>query len=160
MSVITMTHQPIIKLCKYLYNAGYSDFCISDECREKYTELFNEPLAENIEGERMNQNLIKVIELLGFDKCKGTRKSTRLAIDLLPAELTDYIQIHDYDGQESVYISYDEAYSNLLAQVMKEGVISDENKIKYERINYIRLMCCKHEFSNEEIFATFCQRSK
>ena len=155
-----MSNQPIIKLCKYLYNAGYCEFSISDECREKYKELYGEELAKDIEGERMNPNLIKVIELLGFDKCKGTRKSTRLAIDLLPEELTDYIQIHDYDGQESVYISYDEAYSNLLAQVMKEGVISDENKAKYERINYIRLMCCKHEFSNEEIFATFCQRSK
>lgn len=117
--------QPIIKLCKCLYNAGYCEFNISQVCRDKYKELYNETLDEYVEGERMNNNLIKVIELLGIDKCNGPRESTRLAITLLPEELIDYVTIDDYDGRETVYINYNEAYSELLANIMKEGIISD-----------------------------------
>ena len=56
--------QALIPLIKYLYNAGYADIDVSQECRDKYKELYNEELDKDIMGCRTNPKLIKVFELL------------------------------------------------------------------------------------------------
>ena len=154
------TQQDKIGLVKYLYNDGYGEIDVSQECRDKYKELFLEDLPEDIMGCRSNQNLIKVFELLGSDKCSGSPSCIRLSVQWIPKEMEEYISIYNYDGQETVSIDYNEAYSVVLHELMKHNCHGTNNlqyvmsscwsssvhcdcipkdaREKYQRITYIK----------------------
>ena len=84
-----LEEQDKIVLVKYLYNDGYGEIDVSQECRDKYKELFLEDLSEDIMGCRSNQNLIKVFELLGSDKCSGSPACIRLSVQWIPKEMEE-----------------------------------------------------------------------
>jgi len=150
--------QPLIPIVRCLYNRGYCELDVSQECRDKYKELFLEDLPEEINCCRSNQNLIKVIHLLGVEACSGPR--TALRIDWIPQEMEEYLIVNDYDGQETISIDYNEAYANVLHDLMKHNCectrqtnylmgegwsdaaqcdcIPQDAREKYQRITYIR----------------------
>jgi hypothetical protein len=152
--------QALIPLIKYLYNTGYAEIDVSQECRDKYKELYNEKLDEDIMGCRTNPKLIKVFELLGSKKCSGSPSCIRLAVRWIAKEMEPYIAIYDYDGQENVYTDYNNAFADVLHELMKHncectrqfnfamsGVGSSVEQCdcipqdavqKYQRINYIK----------------------
>jgi len=175
--------QDKIVLVKYLYNDGYGEIDISQECRDKYKELFLEELDKDVMGCRSNQNLIKVFELLGSDKCSGSPSCIRLSVQWIPKELEEYISIYNYDGQESVSIDYNEAYAVVLHKLMKHNCHGTNNlqyvmsscwsssvhcdcipkdaREKYQRITYIneKMRGVPRRYSKEMldtmIFTTF-----
>jgi len=175
--------QDKIVLVKYLYNDGYGEIDISQECRDKYKELFLEELDKDVMGCRSNQNLIKVFELLGSDKCSGSPSCIRLSVQWIPKELEEYISIYNYDGQESVSIDYNEAYAVVLHELMKHNCHGTNNlqyvmsscwsssvhcdcipkdaREKYQRITYIneKMRGVPRRYSKEMldtmIFTTF-----
>lgn len=121
-----------------------SDAFIMEECRDKYKELYQEELGEDINCCRTDQKLIKVIQLLGVENCSGSR--TALRVDWIPQEMEEYLVVHDYDGQKTISIDYNEAYANILHTIFKNdnclydesySMLEEEYK-KYKRITYIR----------------------
>lgn len=152
--------QALIPLIKYLYNSGYAGIDVSQECRDKYKELFQEELDKDITGCRTNPKLIKVFELLGSEKCSGSPSCIRLDVRWIAKEMEEYIAIYDYDGQENVYTDYNNAYADVLHELMKHNCectrqlnyamsacwssaeqcdcIPQDAVVKYQRINYIK----------------------
>lgn len=152
--------QALIPIIKYLYNSGYAEIDVSQECRDTYKKLYNETLEEDIGCCRTNPKLIHVVELLGSDKCSGSPSCIRLDVRWIAKELEPYIAINDYDGQENVYTDYNIAYADVLHELMKHNCectrqlnyamsncwssaeqcdcIPHDAVQKYQRINYIK----------------------
>jgi hypothetical protein len=111
-----MSHinQSSINLIKCLYNiCSYSDpLYLSEICCDTYQEIYGEKIEFDKLKYSFNQKLIKVIEELGFDKCNGM--STFLAIQLVPEELKEYIDVKFDKGIKIVDIDYDKAFANIL----------------------------------------------
>ena len=146
------TNQSLIHIVKFIYNDGYASIDVSQECRDKYKELYSEELDKDIMGCRTNPRLIKVFELLGYDKCSGSPSCIRLEVMWIPKELEKHIGIRDYDGMENVYVDYNSAYAEILHLLMKHNCnLPKEAYEKYQRINYIKekMVCLRTREINE-----------
>ena len=150
-----------IYIVRCLYNNGYGELDVSQECRDKYKELYHVDLDEDINCCRTDQNIINVIDILGLEKCSGPTINIRLRIEWIPKEMEEYLVVTNYDGQETIYIDYNEAYTKVLHNLMKHNCHGSRNLNssvmssvwssceqcncipkdaydKYERINYIK----------------------
>lgn len=132
-----------IYINRCLYNNGYGELDVSQECRDKYKELYQVDLDEDINCCRTDQNLINVIDILGLEKCSGPTINIRLRLEWIPKEMEEYLVVTDYDGQETIYIDYNEAYTKVLHTIFKNddcvsyAMLEKEYK-NYQRITYIR----------------------
>ena len=145
-----------IKLIRCLYNKYYGEIDVSQECRDKYKEIHNEKLIEDILFCRADPKLIKVVDIIGLERA-SSGKSCSLGYELIPQELEEYINIDFYDGRETIYINYNEAYANVLHEIMERNIrghykdvlqygisnwdcscISEKLINKYKRISYIK----------------------
>lgn len=145
-----------IKLIRCLYNKGYGEINVSQECRDKYKEFHKEELIEDILFCRADTKLIKVVDIIGLEKASNG-KSCCLGYELIPQELEEYINIDFYGEQETIYINYNQAYANVLHEIMERNIrvqykdvlqygisnwdcncISEKLVNKYKRITYIK----------------------
>ena len=110
--------QALIPLVKYLYNTGYAEIDVSQECRDKYKELYHVDLDEDINCCRTDQNIINVIDILGLEtghyivksimeksKIKideETQKKLATFFDNLPDEVKENFNKMSYKQIESV----------------------------------------------------------
>jgi hypothetical protein len=160
-----------IAIIMCMYNGGCNELYVSQECCDKYKELFQVDLKQDIDCCRTDQNLIKVIHLLGIEVCNGPR--TTLRMDWIPKEMEEYLVIQKYDGPETIYIDYNEAYTKVLHDLMKHNChgINKLNDVmsnswsscdqcdcipkdaydKYHRISYIeeKMRCLPKRYSKE-----------
>lgn len=138
--------KPPIKLIKCLYNINSTSdsLCISDNCFNIYAEKYDKEL--NYDGKKysIDKHLIALVEELGLQKSSGF--GTNLALQLVPEELKNYIDVQFAKGNKIVYIDYDKAYANILHkeyEYYKNGDVTDSQLLqliyeRYERIKYIK----------------------
>lgn len=152
--------QPKIKLVKFLYNNWYGSIKVSNLCREKYKELYNEELnneelneLDDIEFNRTNNKLLNVINILGLKECRFNPLNG-LSIIYVPEELDEYVDIDEYDGKETISINYNLAFSDILHSIMNNynecepTFIPDSEYVKYNRIKYIRSVMRVYNFKD------------
>jgi hypothetical protein len=119
-----------------LLNGAYGGFDISKEAVAKYNEKLKEINPEHRDlragdyrlhayEHRMNPILINIVKELG-DKANG--KFCKIYIETFNSELKNYIRIHEYDGQESIYADIS-LYRNDKIKEIINSEISDSDKI-------------------------------
>lgn len=121
-----------IKLIPYLINNSYGGFHFSKLFQDLYFERFNVKPSEN---DRLNPNVVNLFKELGTEKSSG--RSCVIGIEWVPEELIRYVELKEYDGNETTFINFDSAKAELLDQIMTKDRIDDIDKQKWERINFI-----------------------
>jgi hypothetical protein len=127
-----------IEFVEILYNSCYGGYAYSNEFCKYYNDLTNSyiNMYDMCEiNERMDPNIIYTFKQLG--SFKSSSKCANLKLTTIPKGMIDYVKIKEYDGMEKIYIDYNKAYRDLLENIIKDGIITNECM---ERYNYIKLV--------------------
>jgi hypothetical protein len=122
-------------MVRVLYNKTYGGFSFSEEFLTKYKEMFETDLDGGGFFEcydRSDEKILEVFDILGVEKSSG--KHCKLGVVDIMENLIGYMSIDEYDGKERVYIDYQDAFSQLLDDIMKTGQLTQEHKERYDRM--------------------------
>ena len=124
-------------MVKFLYNRTYGGFGFSTVFFEKYKEVYGEELERGscwfAPYDRTDEKLIKIVEMIS---CKAS-SSDHCSIGIVDVDekLIQYADVDEYDGKERVYINWNDAFRQLLDDVITYGSLTDEHKVKYDMLN-------------------------
>ena len=123
-----------IEYQEVLYNDCYGGFSFSEEFETEYNKRHGED-DEAHAHRRTNSNILSLFKEMGK---KANSQYSHIRITQIPKELMKYMNIHEYDGVESVTINFEEALSDLMKETYKNNFLTDEIKKKYERIQLLK----------------------
>ena len=143
-----------IVMVKFLYNECYGGFRLSGEFIDKYNELYGDNTKE-LEMDmipRSDPKLVHVFNLLGTDR--SGRGLSRIKAMYIPKELRDFVDLHEYDGYESVSVDANPAFAALLFEAIDYGQLADEFIAEARRLEYVRQQyyCYRGGEADESLF--------
>jgi hypothetical protein len=116
-----------LDLIGYLYNACYGGFSFSEEFVRRMNE---KRVAAGMEtetdtwkfteysNERVDPMVIELYQELGSEASSGYY--SQIHITWIPREFLKYVDVHDYDGTESVRVDFKDLDSDLLKNFLEE----------------------------------------
>lgn len=106
----------------YLYNACYGGFSFSSmfvhRMNERLKAAGSEKKFSEYTNDRTDPMAIELFQELGADVSSGRFAALRIA--WVPREFLEYVDLHEYDGVESVRILFDEMDSLLLKNFLSD----------------------------------------
>ena len=108
-----------------MYNGCYGGFEFSEEAIRLYNELSVCPMNAAIS--RTDPVMIQVVRELGE---RANTLYSQILLDDIPLRFIDHYLIHEYDGNESVHIQYDQYALQEIQNIMNNTALSQDEKIK------------------------------
>jgi hypothetical protein len=116
---------------KVVYNNRYGGFGLSKEGIEEYNNRTGRKVKYDFEIVRDDQVLIQLVEEMG-DKIND--KTSKLKIKSFPIKYKAFLDWDEYDGKESVSISYDKYLIHHVGSILDDDNMNNDNNKKIESI--------------------------
>ena len=125
-----------MQVAEIIINSCYGGFSFSDKAIEEYKKkmieigniavLDNNYISKGEEKLRKDPIMIDIVRRLGKE---SNGRHANLEIEKYNAELSDYVVIKEYDGQEYIDANIQQYRIDLIKNVLKDIVLTDADKL-------------------------------
>jgi hypothetical protein len=133
---------------KVVYNAKYGDFGLSKEALAEYNRLTSRRVEHAECIERDDPILIHLVETMIHTV---DNEYSRLKIKEFPIKYKSFLQWHEYDGLETIFIDYHQYLIDRIKYVLDDTHLSSNEKIERIQELYIEYHARPRSVLNKNI---------